>query len=170
MEQIRAKLRVGHADQGQSAFLNAFAVQISDAEFGHDVMHARPGRNHTCALAQVSHDTRDGAPLSGRRQGDDGFAAARLGCAAVEVDLAADSGEELGPDGIGANLAGQIHLQGSVHRHHFVLLANNERVVDVFGRVKREERGCCRCNRKAAGSPGRNWPRPCRGPSSCALQ
>jgi hypothetical protein len=102
-------------------------------------VHARARRDHTGALAEVGHDARC-RPAQGRGgQGDDGLAAAQLGRAAVKVRLTADTREELRADGIGAHLAGQIHFQGRVHSHHFVLPANDERVVDVFRWVEREE-------------------------------
>ncbi len=57
----------------------------------------------------------------------------------VEVDLTADAGEELGADRVGADLSGEIDLQGDVDGHHLVLLADDERVVDVLGGLKTEE-------------------------------
>ncbi len=60
--------------------------------------------------------------------------------AAVEVDLAADARVEPGAQRVGADLAGQVDLQGRVDGHHLVLLADDERVVDVLGGVEGEER------------------------------
>ena len=102
-------------------------------------MHARTGRHHASPLAEVRHDARDGAALGGGRQRDDGLAAARFGCAAVEIHLPADAGEKLRPDGIGAHLAGKVYLQRGIDRDHLVLLADDGRVVDVLRRLEGEE-------------------------------
>ena len=131
---------MGDADERQGAFLDALAVQIRHAVLGHDVMHARAGRHHSGARAEVGHDARDGAAFGGGRERDDGLATARFGRAAVEIHLSADAGEKLGADRIGANLSREVNLQRRVDRHHFVLLADDERVVDVFGGMKREQR------------------------------
>ena len=88
----------------------------------------------------MRHDARDGAALGRGRQGDDGLAAARLGRAAVEIHLPADAGEKFRADGIGADLAGEVNFQRGVDGHHLVLLADDGRVVDVFGRMEREQR------------------------------
>jgi hypothetical protein len=48
--------------------------------------------------------------------------------------------EKLGADGIGAHLAGKVNLQRGVDRDHFILLADDERVVDVFRGMEREQR------------------------------
>ena len=83
---------------------------------------------------------RDTVPFFGRGgQGDDGLAARRARRAAVEVRLAADAGVELGAERVGAHLAGEVDLEGGVDGHHLVLLADDERVVDVLGGVEREQ-------------------------------
>jgi hypothetical protein len=42
----------------------------------------------------------------------------RSGRAAVEVHLPADAGVELAAERVGADLSGQVDLQGDVDRHH----------------------------------------------------
>ena len=104
------------------------------------ILHAGTCGDDAGTLAKISYDARDGPALRGGRQRDDGFAAAGFGRAAVEIHLPADAGEEFRADGVGADLAGQVNFQRGVDGHHFVLLADDGRVVDVFGRMKREQR------------------------------
>ena len=139
-EQLGAEFRVGDGDQRQRPFLHALAVQVGDAVLGDDVVHVAARGDHAGAGREARHDARDRAVLGRRGQGDDRLAARRAGRAAVEVDLPADAGVESRAERVGADLAGEVDLQRGVDRHHLVLLADDERVVDVLGRVEGEQR------------------------------
>jgi hypothetical protein len=82
---------------------------------------------------------RETAALAGRRrQRDHRFAAFRAGRAAHEIELPAESAVGPRADGIGTDLAGQIHLNGGVDGYHVVILRDHERIVDVAGGMEFE--------------------------------
>ena len=110
---------MGNADQRHGSFLHALAVQIGHAVFGDHVMHVAARGDDAGAGAEPRDDARDRAILGRGRQRDDGFAVVRPRRAAVEVHLAADAGEELRAQRVGADLAGQIHLQRHIDARPF---------------------------------------------------
>src|ERR1700690_4241835 len=77
--------------------------------------------------------------FGGGGQGDDGDSALRAGGAANEIHLASDAAVGQVADRIGADLAGQIHLQRRVDGHHAVVLRDDEWIVGVSRGVELED-------------------------------
>ena len=57
-----------------------------------------------------------------------------------EVNLAAESGLDIGANRIRAHLAGEIQLNRRVDGDHILILADDERIVDVVDRMTFDER------------------------------
>ena len=79
-------------------------------------------------------------PFAVGGQRDDRLAAFGARCAAQEVHLPADAAIELRADRVGANLPGQIDLQGRVDGHHVVVAGNQYGIVGVGRRMEFEDR------------------------------
>src|SRR6266536_926098 len=127
-------------DQSLGAFANGFAVQVGYAEFGHHVTHQATRGHHAGARTQHGHDARDRSVFCGGGDRDDRLAALGAGGAAQEVNLSADAAVELVPDGIGADLAGEVDLQGGVDSDHAVIAGDQDGIVDVGGGVEFKDR------------------------------
>ena len=68
-----------------------------------------------------------------------GLPPARARGAADEVHLAAEARVDRAAHRVGADLAGEVHGDRRVDRHHLVVLRDHERVVDVVARVELDE-------------------------------
>ena len=141
--QIIPEIGMCHINQGQSALANALAIQISNAIFcdhiadmvarGHHTGAALEHRNNAADHRAIAHHSRAG-------QSDHRYAALRTRSAIDEVKLTAHAAEQLGTNTVGAHLAGQIHFDRRVDRHHTLVLSDDERVIDVLGWVKLDQR------------------------------
>src|SRR5208282_4084370 len=65
------------------------------------------------------------------RNGNNRFATFRARGSTKEVNLPANAAIELGPNRIGADLAGQVDLQGRVNSHHLVVASDESGIVGI---------------------------------------
>ena len=89
---------------------------------------------------QHRNDARNLPILCSGGHRDDGLTAFATRGTANEIDLATNAAVEIGADGIGADLAGNIDLQGGIDGHHFVICGNDVGVVGVATGMKLEHR------------------------------
>ena len=106
------------------------AVEIDGTVFGHDPVHVATGRHHARGGLQHRDDPRL-ARARHRGEGDDGLAPLGERRAADEVHLAADARVLPVPDGVGADLAGEVHLEGAVDGADLGVELDDGRIVDV---------------------------------------
>ena len=133
------EVRVRDLDQCLGALPEVLAEQVDYPVLRHDVVHVGATGHDPGARLERGHDAGHLSPLGGRGHGDDRLAAFRSRGPSDEVDLPAEPGVDVGPDGVGANLAGQVDLDRGVDGHEVVVLADHEGVVDVLDGVGLDE-------------------------------
>jgi len=127
-------------DQGFGTLAQALAVKIRDSVFGDDVMHIAPRGYYARSWIEYGHDARNSSVLGRGWQRDDGLAAFGASRAAHEIHLPAESAIGLDADGIGAYLAGEIHLNGGIDGDHAVVLGDHKRIICIGCRMHLEQR------------------------------
>ena len=125
-----AGVGVRNADDQLGALLEALAVEIDGTVLRDQPMDMVTGRHDTGAFRQDRSDLAD-TLVGSRRHGDDGLAAFGERSAVGEVDLAADTTIELRTEGVGADLAGDVHLEGGVDGADLRVLGDDVRVVGI---------------------------------------
>ena len=134
-----AVVGMGDFDHGLGALAEVLAVKVGRAVFGDDPMDMGAGRDDAGPFFQHADDARF-AVLGDRREGDDRFPADGVGRAADVVHLSADAGVDAAADGVGADLAGDVHFDRAVDGGDFGVLADDGGVVDVADIEHRDER------------------------------
>ena len=127
-------------DERFGSLPQALPVEIGDAVLGHHVVNVGPAGYDSRACVEHGRDARNCSVFRGGLEGDDRLAAFRAGCAANEIDLPAEAAVGPRADGVGAHLAGEIHLNGGVDGHHAVVARDGERIVRVAGGPHLEDR------------------------------
>ena len=118
------------ADDGLGSLLEGLAVEVHRTVLGYEPVDVVAGGHDTGAGGEDGSDLAD-ALVGHRGHGDDGLAALGHGGSVDEVDLAADTGVELGAEGVSAYLAGEVHLEGGVDGCHLGVLGDDVGVVGV---------------------------------------
>src|SRR6266702_2758316 len=132
------KAGVGNRDQGKCAFAQSLAMQVSDAAVGHHVMHIGTRGNDSGTRLEDRHDAGDVAMHGCRLQSNDGHAAFGACGSANEVQLPAEAAVWACSEGIGADLSGEVYLEGRVDGDHAVVLRHDEGIVCVADRTELE--------------------------------
>lgn len=88
------------------------AQQVGDTELGDHVVYIGAVGDDPGAGFQHGDDA--GKVLGGRRKRDDRLAVFRRRCPTDEVHLASETGVDPGPDRIGADLPGEVDLDGRI--------------------------------------------------------
>ena len=87
-------------------------MQVRHSILRHYVAHEAARGDDARARAEHGNNSRNLSIFGGRGNRDDWFASLRARGSAQKVNLPADSTVELGAHGIGADLTGQVDLQG----------------------------------------------------------
>ena len=128
------------ADQPLRPLTQAAPEEMGDSVLGNHVVNVTPARHHPRARLENRHDARLLPLLHGGGQGDDRLAALALRRPADEIDLPAEPGVDPGPDGVRADLAGEVNLDGGVDGNQVVVARHHGGIVGVLGGVRLEER------------------------------
>ena len=139
LDEAFSELRMRYMDKVHDPFSDTLAVQVGYAVFSNDVVDVTSCRDHASPFGQVWHNPGDLTLFSSGRHCNYCLAPPAARRAADKINLAADAAVELIAQRIGADLTGQINLQPHVNSNHFIVLADDIRIVDVFGRVELEE-------------------------------
>ena len=125
-----AVVGVGDGNQQFGALGEGFAAEVDDAVLGCDELCLEARRDDAGTGGKVRDDLALALGRAGR-EGDEGPAAFGEGAAVHEIVLAADAREDHVADGVGADLAGEIHLDGGIDGAGARILRDEERIVGV---------------------------------------
>ena len=132
-----------NVDQCLGALTHTLAIECRHPELRHHIMHMVTGGDHTRAMLEHRHNFTDHGAITqhcSAGESDNRHPTFGTGGAVREIQLPANGRILPWPDTIRTDLAGQIHFQCRVDRHHPVILRNDKRVVDVFGPVQFNQR------------------------------
>ena len=131
---------VGDGGEQTGALGERLPEEVDGAVFGDNPVDDGTRGDDARAFGQCRHDLAHALAGDGGH-GHDGDAAFAGGSAEHEVELPAGAAEHLGADGIGADLPGEVDLDGGVEGHHLGISGDDGRIVgvghviDVYGGV-----------------------------------
>src|SRR5689334_11220724 len=123
--QFLAEGGMGYVDERPRALADGFPIQIGDAVFCDDIMDVAARRRDAGRGRERRDDARQGSVLCGRRERDDRLSPLAPRGAADEIELPAEAAVEIAPDRIGADLPGEIDLEGGIDRRHPVVFRDD---------------------------------------------
>src|SRR5690606_5163568 len=97
------------------------------------IMGVGSGGHHTSTCGESGNNAGNFAPSGGGGHGNNATAVFRQRRATKKIQLAADTGIDIGANRVGTDLTAGIHLKGAVDGDHIVVLANHLNIVDIFG-------------------------------------
>ena len=103
-------------------------------------MDIRAAGDNARPIFQERDDTRDGSVPGRRWQGDDGLSVFSHGGSTYEIHLSAETAVDVWPNGIGADLPGQINLDSGIHRNHLFVLRDDQGIICVIRRMQLKNR------------------------------